>query len=244
MSSVNALLNDRLKKGAQSSKMAKMALESTNGNRGSFSGIFTPIDLSDQETHYLEAILREYSTGNQSLDKDLNSLMAITAEVKAINNQAALLHGERIKKAQRILTEYRDGAFTAWLIAAYGNRQTPYNFLQYFEFCEAVPRSLRPQIDLMPRQAVYTLASRGGEIGKKIEIIEKYQGETKTELLKMIRVAFPLPKNDRRRPDVGQHVIQELSRLLALLESGREAVTKSQKSTISRLLNALRETLH
>ena len=104
---------------------------------------------------------------SKKLSNDLNHLISLTSEVKAINNQAALLHGERIKKAHQILTRYRDGAFTAWLMAAYGNRQTPYNLMQYYEFCEAMPKQLASKIELMPRQAIYVFASREGEPRKK-----------------------------------------------------------------------------
>src|SRR6185437_5934673 len=113
--------------------------QSANGNLSSFSGVFSIADLSNHEKSSIETILKDYAIDPENLDDDLAHLISITSEVKAINNQAALLHGERIKKAHTILTRYRDGAFTAWLIAAYGNRQTPYNFLQYFEFCEAMP---------------------------------------------------------------------------------------------------------
>ena len=77
------------------------------------------------------------------------------------------MHGERIKKAQEILKSYRDGAFTAWLLAAYGNRQTPYNFLQYYELYTALSPGLHSQLEAMPRHAVYVLASRSGELTQK-----------------------------------------------------------------------------
>ena len=90
---------------------------------------------------------------------DLEFLTTITSEVKAINNQAIILHGERIKQCTRtFLTKYRDGAFSAWLISTYGNRQTPYNFLQYYEFYQSLNLELQKRMDDMPRQVVlYTL---------------------------------------------------------------------------------------
>lgn len=39
-------------------------------------------------------------------------------------------------------------------MAAYDNRQMPYNLMQYYEFCEAMPKHLRPQIGLIPHQNV------------------------------------------------------------------------------------------
>lgn len=78
--------------------------------------------------------MTQFSSGEGNLTLDLAELSLITSEVKAINNQAAILHGERIKKAQTLLKSYQEGAFSAWLNATYGNRQTPYNLMQYYEF--------------------------------------------------------------------------------------------------------------
>src|SRR5262249_38023900 len=150
---VNSILDQRMKKPSNTSKMAAMAKQSASGNLTSFSGVFSIAELSAKEKNTLAEILKSYANEEQDFSTDLDILISLTAEVKAINNQAALLHGERIKKAHHVLTRYRDGAFTAWLIAAYGNRQTPYNLMQYYEFCEVMPKQLRPQIELMPRQA-------------------------------------------------------------------------------------------
>lgn len=219
-----------MKKSVSSSKMTALAQQSAQGNLTSFSGMFQVSELCHKEKEALETILTQYSIDKQQdIQQDLSHLISITAEVKAINNQAALLHGERIKKVHSLLTPYRDGAFTAWLIAVYGNRQTPYNLMQYFEFCEAMPKDLRPQIELMPKQAIYTLASAPGDLEKKKEVVEKYQGETKTEMLLLIRKLFPLKQKDKRKRNAGKFFIQQLKRLLALLDSASSLTPKEQK---------------
>ena len=167
-------------------------------------------------------------------------LSAITSEVKAINNQAAILHGERIKKAQEILKKYRDGAFSAWLIATYGNRQTPYNFLQYYELHTSLPQTLHPKLDEMPRQAVYTLASRSGPFEKKQEIIKNYQGEPKQELLSLIRKTFPLALDDKRKQDAAEYAIQVLTRLHKQLIETPLRPSAEQKKTFHDLLKSLK----
>lgn len=242
MSNVNTLLNERLKKGDQS-KMAALAKQSANGNLTSFSGIFGKAELSTAEKDFLEALLNEYTTDidNVNVVIDLQALTSITAEVKVINNQAAILHGERIKKAHAILTRYRDGAFTAWLISAYGNRQTPYNFMQYYDFYEAMPKILRPRIESMPRQAIYTLATREGPLDKKQSIVENYQGQTKAELLQMIRTEFPLAVKDKRRQDVGESTIRGLTRLCLAFNAIGVTLTKQQRQSIGQLLNTLHQ---
>ncbi len=241
MSNVNSLISERLKKNNQTSKMSELAKQSASGNLTSFSGIFSVSELSDKEKDHLANILREYATGKEDLEGDFSSLASITSEVKAINNQAAILHGDRIKKAQTILKRYRDGAFTSWLIAAYGNRQTPYNFLLYYEFYEKLPKTLRPQIEAMPRQAVYTLASREAPLEKKQHFVESYTGETKTELLIKIRELFPLDEEDKRRQNFGESTIQQLKKLSSLLERKNASISRSQKAVIYDLLDNLRE---
>lgn len=241
MGNVNNLLSERLNKKANTKKMAEMAKRSADGSLTSFSGIFNIVELNEGEKNYLEALLYEFSTDKSNLKKDLSSLISITSEVKAINTQASILHGERIKKAHSILTKYEDGAFSQWLIATYGNRQTPYNFLQYYEFWSEMPKKLRPQIELMPRQAIYTLASREAPIEDKRKIIEDYNGETKSELLTLIREIFPLRDSDRRRENIGEMAINSLTRLFSIVDRKRRKITRTQRATIRSLLNDLLE---
>lgn len=240
MGKMNVLLNERLKKNDSTSKMAAMAKQSANGNLTSFSGVFSITELSLNEKAVIETILKEYAKDNETnFSHDLSNLLTITSEVKAINNQAALLHGERIKKAHTILTSYRDGAFTAWLLAAYGNRQTPYNLMQYYEFYEAMPKLLRPQIELMPRQAIYTLASRKGPLEKKQNIVENYKGETKAELLSLIRSTFPLDMDDDRRQNIGEMATLTLKRFFRDLKRQPLCLSTSQKNAITTMLQEI-----
>jgi hypothetical protein len=237
MSNVHSILDQRTKKNPAASKMAAMAKQSAAGNLTSFAGVFSVAELSDNEKRLLEGILNEYAEDNETVSSDLQTLISLTSEVKAINNQAAILHGERIKKAHQILTRYRDGAFTAWLLAAYGNRQTPYNLMQYYEFYETMPKVLRPKIEAMPRQAVYVLATRAGSIAKKQEIVENYQGETKTEILTIIRQFFPLDQNDRRQVKVGPGIIQALQKVQSQVASHK--LSRSEKEQIRGLVKQI-----
>lgn len=239
MGKVQDLLNLRLKKAEKSSKMAVMAKQSASGELTSFSGFFGIVDLSSSEQEALQNMLESYATESAKIQHDLSSLISITSEVKAINNQAALLHGERIKQAQNILKRYRDGAFTAWMMMTYGNRQTPYNFLQYFEFYRLMPKTLQKLLDKMPRQAVYTLASRDGSMERKKEIIQNFQGETKQQLLGTIREAFPLDESDRRRYDLADDTIQNLEKVLTKLMRSPQNLKKRQKERIYLLLDEI-----
>ena len=119
MSKFNDLLNLRFKqKAVQQPKMTALVERSNNGNLSSFSGVFRVSQLSEKEKADIETILHNFRMKETvDLEADLKALMAITSEVKAITNQAVILHGERIKRAQEIFKNYREGAFTAWLFS-------------------------------------------------------------------------------------------------------------------------------
>lgn len=241
MSKVNSLLTQRLKKATEKfSKMTTLVELSSSGNLSSFAGVFRVTPLSEGEQQRLQSLLSDYKNEEQETGRDFTHLSALTAEVKAINNQAIILHGERIKKAQEILRNYRDGAFSAWLIATYGNRQTPYNFLQYYELYLALPEKLHEKMDEMPRQAVYSLASRNGPREEKELIISNYQGEPKQQLLKLIRETFPLAQNDRRAQDLADVAISSLSRLKTQIDTESFGASPQKKKQLLQLLRELK----
>ncbi len=224
--------------------MAELAEMTTGGQLTVFTGFFGKPSLGTKEKKELEELLQKYAPESVSdWAHDLSSLLAITSEVKAINNQAAILHGERIKKAQEILKKYREGAFTAWLTAAYGNRQTPYNFLQYYEFYHQITKSLRPQIELMPRQAIYTLASREGEFSQKEEIVRNYKGETKQEMITLIRALFPLREDDRRKENFVDGAIKLLQRVATTLGQKQLRLSSNQRRTLLKLLETIKSSI-
>ena len=212
MTDVNSLISKRFNAN-RSTKMDALATKRNAGELSSFSGVFTASELDVKEKNALTELLKNYSLNETCFKNDLEALSGLTSEIKAIRNQAALLHGERIQRAQTLLKDYKEGAFTAFLLAVYGNRQTPYNFLQYFLLYSSLPKKLHAQAESMPRQAIYTLATRKGSLETKKEVIETYQGETKKELLKKIRSLFPLKEEDKRVPDSFKRVINSLKAL-------------------------------
>jgi hypothetical protein len=241
MIKVNSLLAQRLKMAtAKLSKMTNLVEMSSAGNLSSFSGVFRVAPLNDKEKETLLSLLTQYKNEEQEINEDLFQLSALTAEVKAINNQAIILHGERIKKAQEILKNYRDGAFSTWLIATYGNRQTPYNFLQYYELYTALPEKLHPKLDEMPRQAVYSLASRNGAHEQKELIVKNYNGEPKQELLKLIRDTFPLAENDRRAQDLADTAFSSLRHIHSQLSAVSFSPTPKQKTQLLQMIKELK----
>jgi hypothetical protein len=241
MAKVNSFLAQRLKQATQKlSKMTTLVEMSSSGQLSSFTGVFRVSDLSLKEQEMLHVLLDRYKNEAQEIHEDFKNLSNITAEVKAINSQAIILHGERIKKAQTILKNYRDGAFSAWLVAAYGNRQTPYNFLQYYELYSALPQTLHIKLDKMPRQAIYTLASRQAPLEQKQEIIANYHGQPKQDLLNLIRDAFPLAESDKRAHDSAEVSIATLRRMHRHLKAPSFRSTHQQKAILLKLLEDIK----
>jgi hypothetical protein len=236
MSKLDALLSERAGRAQSFSKVQALAKQSADGSLTSFAGLFKVGELSEKEKSFLEAILLQYKEETCDLQKDLESLISITSEVKAIHNQAALLHGERIKRVQAILKPYRDGAFTAWLYAAYGNRQTPYNFLLYFEFCSALPHDLKTKADTMPRQIIYALASREAPPEKKLAFVRDYAGQNKREALEFIRASFPIRENDKRRSNNGDQILNQIISALNSYRRAQNQIDQEKRTEIKRVL--------
>ncbi len=243
MGKVNSLIAARLKSQEPSAKMEQMAKKSATGGLTSFNGLFQVSELSPSEKQTLEEILTTYAKQSDALANDLKTLSSLTSEIKAINHQAALLHGERLKKAHALLTNYKEGAFSAWLIATYGNRQTPYNLMQYFDFYHSLPVPLREKAEEMPRQALYTLASRSGDLNEKIEFVTCYRGETKAELLLKIRDLFPLEDSDKRKENRGEVAIKGLEKIHYLLMKKSTRLSKGHKETLKELLTQIHSVL-
>ena len=238
MSKFNDLLMGRFKSQPKKEKMNKLAHRSST----SIPSAFQIAPISPQERNSLQTLLEKYKGKNQNISDDLQFLSNITSEVKAISNQAVILHGERIKRAQELLKKYRDGAFSQWLMKTYGNRQTPYNFMQYYELYNALPKKLQGIVDEMPRQAIYSLSSRSVPQEKKVEFVKEYNGESKTELLEKLRSSFPLKKQDRRSPNKTQPVLDHLRKTKKLMEHSRFVPSHFDKQEIKTLIKEL-ETL-
>lgn len=227
MAKLSTILQNRFLRKKKSKE--KTLLKSESQSLIKITDLFERKTPTEEERNELLTLLQKYSDPETNVSEDMHHLLTLTVEVKAITNQAAILHGERIKKAQTILKKYNDGAFSAWLISTYGNRQTPYNFLQYYEFYTQMPTQLHAQIDLMPRQAIYTLASREGDLEQKEKIVKNYNGETKQELLAHIREKFPLNATDRRKENFANQILSSCKKLSTQIQRRGFTVTKDEK---------------
>jgi hypothetical protein len=238
---LDSLLEARTDTKPAFSKVKALARQTQDGALSSFAGLFKVGKLSDKDVHSLESILIEYKDEDMDIAGDLASLSAITCEIKAIHHQAALLHGERIKRADALLKRYRNGAFTAWLLSTYGNRQTPYNFLVYYEFHEALPATLKPEAEALPRQVIYTLASRNAPQDKKYAFLHRYAGKTKDELLELIRTSFPLDSSDERKSETGQAILTNLVKSFCSYQRLKSQIDPGKKKEIKKALTRFLE---
>lgn len=212
-----------------------------------FRGMFGAVELTDNEKEVVAGILaahwQEEGQNKGKIDSDNGALCQLTAEIKAINNQSILLHGERIKKAQEILKSYREGAFSSWLYAAYGNRQTPYSMLQYYEFYCALPAPLKPIADKLPKKAVYALAAREGDLALKIEVVRSYSGQKQRALIAHIQDLFPLPSHDKRGHErkSAEALIEEIKALILKLEKKEPPLNAQHTESIELLIRRLKK---
>lgn len=243
MSKLNSLLMGRFRHQPKKEKMNELVERSSDTVPAKFAGVFQVSPISEKERESLQTLLEKYQTDETDVAADLQSLSSITSEVKAISNQAVILHGERVKKAQTLLKKYRDGAFSNWLLKTYGNRQTPYNFMQYYELYHSLPKKLQGIVDEMPRQAIYSLSSRSIPHEKKEAFVEEYKGESKTELLEKLRTAYPLAKKDKRSPNRSKGVLEALKRAVKGVRNERFIPTDDEKKEISQLVIELSELL-
>lgn len=142
------------------------------------------------------------------------------------------------------MKNYKEGAFTAWLITTYGNRQTPYNFLYYYDLYMSVPRQLQPKLDAMPRQVVYTLAARQGELAMKEALIARFKHQSKQELLEEIKLAFPLKEHDKRNRKLSASVLAAVDRMQRSIEVLGMHVSKEEKKALIKRLKKLIDTVN
>ncbi|ADH18291.1 pGP6-D family virulence protein [Chlamydia trachomatis] len=239
MGNIKTLLENRFKKPTPD-KMESLAKKRLEGELSPFLNGFTNPKLSSQEEARFRQLLEEYSFSKEISHNDLQQLCHLSAQVKQIHHQAILLHGERIKKVRELLKTYREGVFSAWLLLTYGNRQTPYNFLVYYELFSALPDTLKLELERLPRQAVYTLASREGSQEKKEEIIRNYQGETRGELLEIIRREFPLLPTDRRQSSLAQQAFSFFAKGTKLLQRCTD-ISQEELLSLEKLIKKLQK---
>jgi hypothetical protein len=200
------------------------------------------IELTEKEIQDIQKIIvDDYLAGTISetqVNQHVEQLTNITKQIKSISAQSVLLHGERIKQAQDLLANYKEGAFTKWLMCTYGNRQTPYSMLRFYEFYQSAPKETRPIIESAPKKCVYMLASRDGDEAKKLDLLKEHGSSSQSDLLLLIQSTFPLEETDKRKP-LNLSTIESMKKLCLKLESRSKYLTENDRISIKNLIERL-----
>ena len=199
------------------------------------------IELTEAERSEIRTLLESHPKSGFSEGEIRNhaeQLASITGQIKSISAQSVLLHGERIKQAKELLSGYGEGTFTQWLMTAYGNRQTPYSMLRYYEFYQSAPDQFRKVIESTPKKAVYLLASRNGSVKEKLELLIKNKDATQTELTRRIQTAYPTKETDKRKPS-NTPTINAMMKLCQRLEG--KSLTRDDRTAINKLIVKLQQ---
>lgn len=226
MSKANEKAMAFLKKSSGSAVFEEGFEEREVEKKASFRAEFISAPLTDGEAQLIQKMLEsgaaDSEATNDDVEGDQHTLTEITTQIRAIEKQSILLHGKRIFKAQNILKKYRDGTFSNWLQLAYGNRRTPYRMLQFYDLFMKLDKNEKELMSEMPKRAAYALASRSGEISKKIDIIKEHHGSSPDEIIQVVQEAFPLKKDDKRKSNKRTNDAELLKAVLPKIRKLRE----------------------
>lgn len=222
------------------------AFEEKEGDKASsnFRQEFVAAPLSKEEDNALQRILFEDFSPNQEeaiVSDDYQSLTTLTQQIRAIDRQSILLHGERIQQAQSLLKRYKEGAFTSWLMLTYGNRQTPYRMLRFHELFQELERHDRSLLEQMPKKAAYSLAMREGELSEKVKIIREHHAEDPDLIINAIQALLPLQEGDKRakRLTNDESVLKALEAGVYTLKKRKEDLSESTRQRLSELVKVI-----
>jgi len=151
--------------------------------------LLTSENITLKESESLKIFLSKYSMGKVDIDKielDNIQLTKISEEIRSIQKQEVLLHGERISKAQNVLKNYKKGAFSYWLEMTYGNRRTPYNFFYYYSLYRLLHSNEKKLLQQMPPKIVYIIGGRRLEDKEKINFVKMNYNKSLKDLEKII----------------------------------------------------------
>lgn len=205
------------------------------------------VDLLDEEKSRLKTALTSQSKTQGIelgvIDQDYEELLRLSAEIRTITKQSVVLHGERIFKAQSILSKYRKGTFVSWLDLVYGNRQTPYSFLYYHNLYKEISKKDQELLKKMPLKAGYLLGAKSGSMELKLDIIRNHHSKTQKELVGLIQHTFPLGEKDRRRGGGSLSLARSTLENLNLLVNMKASLSAREFEILSQARERLDEIL-
>lgn len=206
----------------------------------SFQSIFNAKPLNKTESTNIENLLAENVQSGISSEEQIrhaSELKRITSEIKAIGKQGIVLMGERVQRARDLLKPYKDGTFTKWLASTFGTRKTGYNMLSYYELYTALPHEdLRDRLKQLPQRTAYILASRGGTLNIKAEIISEHYNCSHDELVTIIQEKLPIASKDgRTKKNSNERLISVIYDSIQKLQSEKKSLTETNRVEIFRI---------
>jgi len=184
--------------------------------------------------------MNEDSPEAKQLGEDAKRLKVITGTVRSIVKQGAFLLGQQIHEAKEILRKHRNSerTFTEWMkITFTQGHRSAYNALELFQFHEEIEDPmLQNKLKEIPKRAAYLLASRDGDISRKIEILKNYSDQKADDLIILIDETLPLPDTDgRKKRDNDTTSIDTLRSILKKLQKRKGNLSGNSMSRISEL---------
>ena len=237
------------KQGAKKKSDFKEAFEVSPATKSPLDMFLEIHKLYESEEKEIESLIsvqyKVQGIQESQMKEDVATLRYLSSQIRSITKQSLILHGERVAKGQEILKKYKRGAFSAWLELTYGNRQTPYNFLYYYNLYRDLPTHTKPIFQKIPYKAAYLLGAREGSLEKKIEIIEDNCEAKAKDLLVIIDKFFPLVKGKYERKESKLKLLESILTNLQVLKMRKEpwGLEEQKKlKKISKLLTDLERT--
>ena len=228
-------------------KSSSKSLPRNSGVPNSFQQLFSVKAPTKEEINTLTKLLKSdvERSERKQFSEDIDKLVAVSSEVKAIQKQGVLLIGERISKARKILANYNQGKrlLTKWMQYSFSSMKTAYNALAYYELYQELPtEELKEKYKTMPAKAGYILASRNGDLQEKCEIIRRHTKKFASELIEEIQNIFPLQKQDKRQRSLDAELDKLHDQLGAILKK-KHQLSHSGVATLQRIAREIDQAL-
>lgn len=186
--------------------------------------------------NFQPGMLDQYQVSDDALE-----LKRLTSEIKTIGKQGIILSGERVKRAQTLLKNYKNGTFVKWIDFTFSNRKTAYNMLSYFDLYNELPnQETKEQFKKIPMKSAYIIASRTANLNIKKEVINQFHDRSISELNIIIDEKMPLAEGDKRSLKTDNvRLMQILSDAVKKFRQRKNSLTNKEKNQILGLIQVL-----
>jgi hypothetical protein len=225
-----------------------------NESANAAKNLFNFVELDRDEEIAIDTLLLENSEsiGTGDLENDIvddaRKLKDITRSIKGIDKASVYLTGKQINEARELLKNHNKSgnSFGQWLqIAFKGSKSTAYNALAYYGFFDLLPNEdLKKRFKEIPQRAAYLLASRNGDIERKIKFLEETQPKGAAEIIERVDELLPLPSKDRRKRKANnEEIIKAIRAGLKKLAQCKEGIDSDTRKELEGIRSKIDEIL-